>query len=484
MNRWLTPILLIGLVSTIALSVLSPLFPLSYATAQPVEMPSRAPKRPLPTAIQPIVAIAKPITTPTRPASKQPTGGAIPPATATNAPAIAQPGVEIAPSTIALTIADLINRQRAQAGLAPLALAPALAQAATRHSLDMGKQPLPSHQGTDGSSGGERMVAAGYPWQGWAEVIGWGFIEPASMVDWWLNHAEHRAILLSPTFTDFGVGYVTLANTPWKNYWTVNFGRPQENHLPLEAGLPTTPAPAAGQALNNGASSGSIDGCPVTSTESYPLIPMTGVDVSHPAPSHADLNLAQRGYTAIAIPPAFTDLNGPVDEDAPQLAQLFGNHHPIHFAALYQVYYWEWRCGEHGCRHTPLTAPEVTLLGLQSEAGTPLYSPARQASIYRDSHGDDYVAVALYAEANRLTLAYTRDGSVAQGYVVHLEQICVDPLLVQRYTAADRDGRWQLPALRHDQSLGVARTTEVRLAIRDRGTFLDPRSRKDWWRGF
>jgi hypothetical protein len=92
--------------------------------------------------------------------------------------------------------------------------------------------------------------------------------------------------------------------------------------------------------------------------------------------------------------------------------------------------------------------------------------------------------VALYAEANRLTLAYTRDGSVAQGYVVHLEQICVDPLLVQRYTAADRDGRWQLPALRHDQSLGVARTTEVRLAIRDRGTFLDPRSRKDWWRGF
>jgi hypothetical protein len=92
--------------------------------------------------------------------------------------------------------------------------------------------------------------------------------------------------------------------------------------------------------------------------------------------------------------------------------------------------------------------------------------------------------VALYAEANRLTLAYTRDGSVAQGYVVHLEQICVDPLLVQRYSEADRDGRWQLPALRHDQSFGVARTTEVRLAIRDRGTFLDPRSRKDWWRGF
>jgi hypothetical protein len=55
-----------------------------------------------------------------------------------------------------------------------------------------------------------------------------------------------------------------LANTPWKNYWTVNFGRPQENHLSPEVGLPTTPAAVADQEVNNGASSGSIDGCPVT----------------------------------------------------------------------------------------------------------------------------------------------------------------------------------------------------------------------------
>jgi hypothetical protein len=31
------------------------------------------------------------------------------------------------------------------------------------------------------------------------------------------------------------------------------------------------------------------------------------------------------------------------------------------------------------------------------------------------------------------------------------------------------------------QRLGVADAGVVTLAIRDRGTFLDPRSRKDWW---
>lgn len=504
MNRWLIPCLIIGLVSAIALSALSPLFPLSHAVAQPVESPNRAPHLPLPTAVKPIIEIPTPLhapissfhsATPIAPAPPlspdQESNSAIPPAVVTDLPTPDEPDIAAPQSPAVLAVAASINRQRLQIGLAPLTLVPALARAAYRHSLDMSKQTLPSHQGTDGSNGGERMLAAGYPWQGWAEVIGWGFPEPASMVEWWLNHAEHRAILLSPTFTEFGVGYVTLDNAPWQSYWTINFGRPQQSRPLAESATPPTPlanpvlsAPLAAQGESNTPSSGSIDGCPVTSTQGYTLIPMTGVDLSHPASLHADLNLAQRGYEAITLPPTFTDLGGPVDDDAPQLAQLFAGNSPIHFTALYQVHDWDWHCGEHGCRQAPLTTPAATLLGLQTEPGAPLRAPARQASIYRDGNGEEYVAVALYAEANRLTLAYTRDGSVAQGYVVHLEQICVDPLLVQRYSEADHNGRQALPALRHGQSFGVARTTEVRLAIRDRGAFLDPRSRKDWWRGF
>lgn len=497
MNRWLMPFLLIGLVSTIALSALSPLFPLLHATAKPVESPDRAPRLPIPTAVKPVVAMPAPIRTPVSSFNPSTLIAPSPAPTVSETLLIEQfagaepPDAEhvvmdTTQPTFTLTVVELINRQRAAIGLAPLTLVPALTQAAYRHSLDMSKQRAPTHQGTDGSSGGERMLAAGYQWQGWAEAIGWGFTEPTDMVEWWLNHGEHRAILLSPAFTELGVGHVTLVDTPWKSYWTINFGRPRPSHPLVESGAPVSipPVPLADQAADNTPSSGSIDGCPVTSTQRYAQIPMTDVDLSHPAPLHADLNLAQRGYEVVALPPTFIDLGGPVDGDAPQLAQLFVDRQPIHFMALYQVRDWAWGCGGHGCRQAPLTTPEATLLGLRTTAGAPLRAPARQASIYRDSNGDEYVAVALYAEENRLTLAYTRDGSVAHGYVVHLEQICVDPLLVQRYVEADRNGRQTLPALRHDQSFGVARSNEVQIAIRDRGAFLDPRSRKDWWRSF
>jgi hypothetical protein len=40
-----------------------------------------------------------------------------------------------------------------------------------------------------------------------------------------------------------------------------------------------------------------------------------------------------------------------------------------------------------------------------------------------------------------------------------------------------------LPALFADQGIGRAITTELGVAIRDTGSFMDPRSREDWWRG-
>jgi hypothetical protein len=40
-----------------------------------------------------------------------------------------------------------------------------------------------------------------------------------------------------------------------------------------------------------------------------------------------------------------------------------------------------------------------------------------------------------------------------------------------------------LPALRGSQALGRARDASIGVAIRDTGSFMDPRSRKDWWQG-
>jgi hypothetical protein len=105
--------------------------------------------------------------------------------------------------------------------------------------------------------------------------------------------------------------------------------------------------------------------------------------------------------------------------------------------------------------------------------------PSRGPEIY----GGGYVVLVVYAEPTRLTGVYTREDSVANGYAVHFEEICVDPNLLALYQANNATGRGSLPAVRNGDVIGTAMYGEVLVAIRDRGTFKDPRSRKDWWQG-
>jgi len=102
--------------------------------------------------------------------------------------------------------------------------------------------------------------------------------------------------------------------------------------------------------------------------------------------------------------------------------------------------------------------------------------------------GGGYKAMVLYAEQTRITLAYTRQDSVIPGYTVHIENVCVDPNLLSLYKAQTGADGWHvtgnLPALRNDQALGTALNMEIQVAIRDKGSFMDPRSAKDWWDGF
>ncbi len=59
----------------------------------------------------------------------------------------------------------------------------------------------------------------------------------------------------------------------------------------------------------------------------------------------------------------------------------------------------------------------------------------------------------------------------------------MEPNLLALYEASNSAGRAQLPALRPGQAFGRTRGEEIGVAIRDNGTFMDPRSRADWWRG-
>lgn len=222
-----------------------------------------------------------------------------------------------------------------------------------------------------------------------------------------------------------------------------------------------------------------VPACPTTSQHAYELIPVDGPPADHPDALHGDLNLSLRGHTPISATLALIQINGPTDHDAPQLPGVFHDQRTPTFTTAHRVYDWDWGCGEHGCASPNLTAEEVTLLGLGVAADETISFPSREPEIY----AGNFTAMVLYAAADRITLGYTRHDTVAPGYAVHLEKLCVDPNLLALYQQANSDGRGNLPALRNGDVLGTALEDELLVAVRDRGTFMDPRSRKDWWRG-
>jgi hypothetical protein len=197
-----------------------------------------------------------------------------------------------------------------------------------------------------------------------------------------------------------------------------------------------------------------------------------------PAEFHPDLNLALRSYqlkkdAALEL----IDIGGDTDPGAPQLAGLFAVPHAPNLAAAYQVYNWDWDCN---CRGAPIDDVEVTLAELVATPGETVHVPD---SGYKIGRGKQ--ALVLYASANRLTLKYTLEDNVIYGYTLHLEDICVDQNLLALYQALNSAGRHQLPALGARQAVGrVYSSGRVKMVIRDTGAFMDPRSRKDWWRGY
>ncbi len=120
-------------------------------------------------------------------------------------------------------IADLINAVRVDHGLAPLALSVELAGAARLHSADMAANAFFDHVGSDGSTPGDRMEAAGYPWYACGEIIAAGYASAEEVVDGWMGSEGHREAILCTLYQDMGVGYVHDATSVYGRYYTVDF---------------------------------------------------------------------------------------------------------------------------------------------------------------------------------------------------------------------------------------------------------------------
>jgi hypothetical protein len=220
------------------------------------------------------------------------------------------------------------------------------------------------------------------------------------------------------------------------------------------------------------------EGCEPIPGETYDVLSVNPPPTDRPAEIHADLNLSMRGYELTDAPKVLVDYNGSGDGNAPQLPGLFADNRTGVISDVYRVYDWNWGCN---CRGALLANWPVTLAGLATTPGETVHVPDSGYAIGALANG--YEVLVLYATLDRITLKYTREDNVVHGYTLHVENVCVEPSLLSLYQEWDAAGRSKLPALHPGQAFGRAKGGTIGVAIRDNGTFMDPRSRKDWWQG-
>ena len=216
-------------------------------------------------------------------------------------------------------------------------------------------------------------------------------------------------------------------------------------------------------------------GCPTSSTVQWGAMQPSQSLISGAAQS-PDLNMNVRGWYTVEEFLGLVLYSGPPDLSHPLHLSSVAGSDAGSFTSTYQVNDWDWE----GCNCAvprPRLPYPVTMLGLATIPGQPLHIASRDLPI--DPRG--FVAMVVYADERQLALKYTSEDRVDTGYLIHLSNLCSDPNLVALYEQLDSAGRHWLPGVYNDSVVAVALEGEVRVSLRDSGSFLDPRSWKDWW---
>ena len=115
-------------------------------------------------------------------------------------------------------VVRLVNAQRAQNGLKPLAENWELSRVARYKSADMAGKRYFSHESPTYGSPYQMMRNFGISFRSAGENIAYGQRTPAAVVAAWMNSSGHRANILNSSYTQIGVGYHEAGN-----YWTQMF---------------------------------------------------------------------------------------------------------------------------------------------------------------------------------------------------------------------------------------------------------------------
>jgi len=212
-----------------------------------------------------------------------------------------------------------------------------------------------------------------------------------------------------------------------------------------------------------------------------------------PARNHAGKNFDLRGYAqrTTGFTTSLVDYGpGSEDSNAPQFSTLFSPARISLSGRFFQMYDWNYSSppdpNNPGTRGPLLTNRPITALGLSTTSGERLYTPASPLRI-----NPGVQAMVIWADANSISIKYTREDTSATGYTVYVDNICTDPNLLALYNSLDGGNRnvfsgvgtetYNLLYLAPGQAFGTATSNEIVVAIVDTGAFEDPRSCRGWW---
>ncbi|MDC0759298.1 CAP domain-containing protein [Brevibacillus sp. AG] len=148
--------------------------------------------------------------TPVQPAPAQPRNNVTQPAAPVNQAEQGKTG------DFAKQVADLVNQERAKAGLKPVQMDAALSKVALAKAQDMSANNYFDHNSPTYGSPFDMMKQYGIQYSTAGENIAMGQQSPQEVMQQWMNSEGHRQNIMNPAFTKIGVGVTN-------GYWVQEF---------------------------------------------------------------------------------------------------------------------------------------------------------------------------------------------------------------------------------------------------------------------
>lgn len=144
-------------------------------------------------------------------------------------PALIYPGQKLTIPSVTVKnqeneVIRLVNVQRTKAGLQPLTQNWQLSRVARYKSQDMIDKRYFSHTSPTYGSPFRMMESFGIRYSAAGENIAMGQQSPSEVMNAWMNSPGHRNNIMSPSFTQIGVGLAKDKNG--RMYWTQMFIKP------------------------------------------------------------------------------------------------------------------------------------------------------------------------------------------------------------------------------------------------------------------